>query len=170
MSALALQARVPLVVAGVAGGKRRAERVEVTDLADATHDPLLASLRQRLRREHGAPRRGSIGITCVFSREAVSMPPGECDVDGTLGCAGYGSSVTVTATFGFVAAAVAIETALRAPGPAQQEPVRGAAILSRSADGLLAQSVEQRTFNPLVAGSNPAQPTTDPVVSDTKGS
>ena len=29
-----------------------------------------------------------------------------------------------------------------------------------SADGLLAQSVEQRTFNPLVAGSNPAQPTT----------
>ena len=26
--------------------------------------------------------------------------------------------------------------------------------------GLLAQSVEQRTFNPLVAGSNPAQPTT----------
>jgi hypothetical protein len=26
---------------------------------------------------------------------------------------------------------------------------------------LLAQSVEQRTFNPLVAGSNPAQPTID---------
>ena len=25
--------------------------------------------------------------------------------------------------------------------------------------GLLAQLVEQRTFNPLVAGSNPAQPT-----------
>ena len=25
--------------------------------------------------------------------------------------------------------------------------------------GLVAQSVEQRTFNPLVAGSNPAQPT-----------
>ncbi|MEY3184214.1 MAG: hypothetical protein RLZZ613_902 [Pseudomonadota bacterium] len=26
--------------------------------------------------------------------------------------------------------------------------------------GSLAQSVEQRTFNPLVAGSNPARPTT----------
>ena len=31
--------------------------------------------------------------------------------------------------------------------------------------GLLAQSVEQRTFNPLVAGSNPAQPTTFAVIS-----
>ena len=28
-----------------------------------------------------------------------------CAVDGTLNCAGYGSSVTVTATFGMVAAA-----------------------------------------------------------------
>ena len=29
--------------------------------------------------------------------------------------------------------------------------------------GTLAQLVEQRTFNPLVAGSNPARPTTPPV-------
>ena len=28
--------------------------------------------------------------------------------------------------------------------------------------GTLAQLVEQRTFNPLVAGSNPARPTTPP--------
>ncbi len=28
--------------------------------------------------------------------------------------------------------------------------------------GSLAQSVEQRTFNPLVAGSSPARPTRDP--------
>ena len=27
--------------------------------------------------------------------------------------------------------------------------------------GLVAQSVEQRTFNPLVPGSNPGQPTKD---------
>jgi hypothetical protein len=32
---------------------------------------------------------------------------------------------------------------------------------------LLAQSVEQRTFNPLVAGSNPAQPTIDAMVEHT---
>lgn len=29
--------------------------------------------------------------------------------------------------------------------------------------GSLAQSVEQRTFNPLVEGSNPSRPTTSPL-------
>jgi tRNA A37 threonylcarbamoyladenosine dehydratase len=32
-----------------------------------------------------------------------------CDVDGSLNCHGYGSSVAVTATFGMVAAARALE-------------------------------------------------------------
>ncbi|HEY1089854.1 MAG TPA: tRNA threonylcarbamoyladenosine dehydratase, partial [Burkholderiaceae bacterium] len=63
----------------------------------------------RLRREHGAPRTGRIGVACVFSREAVHRPVSEegeaCDVDGSLNCAGYGSSVTVTAAFGMAAAA-----------------------------------------------------------------
>ena len=38
---------VPFVCSGAAGGKRQAQRVELADLADVTHDPLLASLRQR---------------------------------------------------------------------------------------------------------------------------
>lgn len=106
-----------LVTVGAAGGKRHAQGVDVQDLADVTHDPLLASLRQRLRRDHGAARRGRIGLRCVFSREAVAAPADACfpDVDegaaafdGTLNCAGYGSSVTVTATFGLVAAGEAI--------------------------------------------------------------
>jgi len=108
LAAWALRGEVPLVSVGAAGGKRLAQRVEVEDLAEVTHDPLLASLRQRLRREHGAPRRGRIGVRCVFSREAVSQPEQACDVDGTLNCAGYGSSVSVTATFGMVAAGEAI--------------------------------------------------------------
>ena len=154
LAAWALRERIPLVIAGAAGGKRHAHKLEVADLAAVTHDPLLAALRQRLRRDHHAPRLGPIGLVCVFSREPVAAPAGDCaigSVDGSLNCHGYGSSVTVTATFGLVAAGTAIEAGLRAAGT-----------ISASADtgsGLLAQSVEQRTFNPLVAGSNPAQPT-----------
>lgn len=108
---------VPLVCVGAAGGKRLAQRVEVEDLADTTHDPLLASLRQRLRKAGVVPRQGRTGLRCVFSRESVSPPAAAaaadaaCAVDGqtasgdgTLNCHGYGSSVTVTATFGLVAA------------------------------------------------------------------
>ena len=114
IAAWALATRVPLVVVGAAGGKRRPEQVEVGDLAGATHDPVLASLRQRLRKLHGAAKSGPIGIDCVFSREAIALPAGEaegCDVDGTLNCHGYGSSVGVTATFGLVAATRALESA-----------------------------------------------------------
>lgn len=113
LAAWARSSGTPLVTVGAAGGKRLPQRVEVDDLATATHDPLLASLRQRLRREHGAPRSGPMGLRCVFSRESVVLPPAEdCAVDGSLNCHGYGSSVTVTATFGMTAAAEAIELAL----------------------------------------------------------
>ena len=97
------------ITVGAAGGKRHAHRVEIDDLALATHDPLLAQLRQRLRKEHGAPREGKrLGIACVFSRETVAPPDPSCAIDdggdGTLNCHGYGSVVAVTATFGQCAA------------------------------------------------------------------
>jgi tRNA A37 threonylcarbamoyladenosine dehydratase len=104
---------------GAAGGKREAQRVEVADLAEATHDPLLASLRQRLRKEAGAPRQGRIGVRCVFSREAVAGPEDSCATDGSLNCHGYGSSVTVTATFGMVAAGEALTQLMARGSPAQ---------------------------------------------------
>ena len=104
---------------GAAGGKRLAHKVDVEDLAQVTHDPLLAALRQRLRREHGAARDGRIGLRCVFSREAVTRPDAACAADeghdGSLNCHGYGSSVTVTATFGMVAAGEAVAQMLSAP-------------------------------------------------------
>ena len=114
MAAWALHTRTELVVVGAAGGKRRPQAVEVDDLANVTHDPLLASLRQRLRKQHGAARLGSIGLQCVFSREPVTPPDASCVIDatasdGTLNCHGYGSSVGVTATFGMVAATAALE-------------------------------------------------------------
>ena len=105
IAAWALASGVRLVCVGAAGGKQQAQRVELADLADATHDPLLASLRQRLRKQ-GAPRSGPIGVACVFSREPVAAPSaGErAPSDGSLNCHGYGSCVAVTATFGMVAA------------------------------------------------------------------
>jgi tRNA A37 threonylcarbamoyladenosine dehydratase len=97
------------VTVGAAGGKKRAEMVSVADLAEVTHDPLLAKLRYRLRKEHQAPREGKkIGLRCVFSREAVAAPDSTCEQrsDSSLNCHGYGSLVTVTATFGQCAAGV----------------------------------------------------------------
>jgi tRNA A37 threonylcarbamoyladenosine dehydratase len=118
IAAWALATRSTLVIAGAAGGKRHPHEVAVEDLALVTHDPLLASLRQRLRKHHGAARSGKIGLRCVFSREAVAAPDADalCGVDGaiadgTLNCHGYGSSVGVTATFGMVAASLALESA-----------------------------------------------------------
>ena len=107
MAAWARERKVLFIACGAAGGKRLAHHVDVDDLANTTHDPLLAQLRYRLRRFHGAPREGKrIGIPCVFSREAVAPPDASCAVegDGSLNCHGYGSVVSVTATFGQCAA------------------------------------------------------------------
>lgn len=112
LAAWSLRAQVPLVCVGAAGGKRQAAQVEVADLADTTHDPLLAGLRQRLRRDGEMPRSGRTGLRCVFSREPVQAPADACAVDGSLNCHGYGSSVAVTASFGMVAAGEAIERML----------------------------------------------------------
>lgn len=107
MAAWARETRSMFVAAGAAGGKRLAHKVDVDDLANTTHDPLLAQVRNRLRKLHGAPREGKkMGVACVFSREAVAPPDPSCAVegDGSLNCHGYGSVVSVTATFGQCAA------------------------------------------------------------------
>lgn len=107
----------PVVAVGAAGGKTRPQLVEVADLAEVTHDPLLASVRQRLRQHHEGPRKGGMGLRCVFSREPVLPPQDSCEAtagDGSLNCHGYGSSVTVTATFGMVAAAELMTSLLKA--------------------------------------------------------
>ena len=114
LAAWALRERVAFVCVGAAGGKQRGQDVEVDDLAAATHDPLLASLRQRLRQHEGAARKGAMGVRCVYSRESVRVPAGVA-VDANLNCHGYGSTVTVTATFGFVAAGEALQQLLQRP-------------------------------------------------------
>lgn len=97
--------KIHFLSVGAAGGKRHAHKVDVEDLALVTHDPLLAQLRYRLRKEQGAARNGKIGIACVFSREAVKQPESDgAQGDGSLNCHGYGSVVSVTGTFGICAA------------------------------------------------------------------
>lgn len=108
MAHWAVSHRVPFVSVGAAGGKRFPHRVGLGDLAEVTHDPLLAQLRYRLRKHHGAARQGRMGVSCVFSREAVRPADASCSTetsDHSLNCHGYGSSVAVTATFGMCAAA-----------------------------------------------------------------
>ena len=129
MAAHALRAGLPLIVSGAAGGKRLAQHVRVMDLADVRGDPLLAKLRYRMRREHAAARQGPIGLSCVCSDEPrAALLQQDCavpdDPGAGLNCAGYGSSVMVTASFGMAAAGFAVESvALRR---AHNKDTRGA--------------------------------------------
>lgn len=130
MATWAIEHKVALISVGAAGGKRLAHKVDIDDLSLVTHDPLLAQLRYRLRKEHGATRQGKIGVACVFSREPVKRPSTErvvtqteneppdsleqelvntVQTDGSLNCHGYGSVVSVTSTFGMCAAGWALD-------------------------------------------------------------
>lgn len=129
MAAWAIKCKALFISVGAAGGKRLAHKVDIEDLSLVTHDPLLAQMRNRLRKEHGAARdKRKIGLACVFSRETVMQPGAlaavassetghalpaddlqfglsvEAQSDATLNCHGYGSVVTVTSTFGLCAA------------------------------------------------------------------
>lgn len=106
MTVWALQHQTKFITVGAAGGKRMAHLVDIADLGLVSHDPLLARLRQKLRREFAAPKRTNMGVNCVFSRETPYPPPSSNAPlqDGRLNCHGWGSLVSVTATFGQCAA------------------------------------------------------------------
>lgn len=108
------QHQIPLVTIGAAGGQIDPSKIEIRDLSRTEQEPLLALVRKRLRQNFGFPRGGKnkFGIDAVFSMEVLSMPETAeaCEVDANggitgLNCAGFGSSVVVTASFGLAAAA-----------------------------------------------------------------
>lgn len=118
-----------VVTTGGAGGRVDPTRIQVADLSRTVQDPLASRLRARLRKEYGFTRepKKKFGVDCVFSVEPIFLPESPaCDIDepgsspvgpgGPIGlnCAGYGSTVTVTATFGLVAAARVLQGLLRA--------------------------------------------------------
>lgn len=106
--------KIPIITTGGAGGRIDPTRIRIDDLARTTQDALAAKLRARLRKDYGFPRdaRKKFGVSCVFSDEQIRRPASAdfsetCHLDGAAGlaCAGYGSAATVTASFGFAAAA-----------------------------------------------------------------
>jgi tRNA A37 threonylcarbamoyladenosine dehydratase len=110
----------PLVTVGGAGGLIDPARIAIADLARTVQDPLLAKTRASLRGKYGFPRdpRKKFGVTAVYSTEPARHPSG-CEPDTPLAglhCAGYGSSVCVTAAFGFFAASVALGHIAQADG------------------------------------------------------
>ncbi len=110
---------IPLIMTGAAGGRLDASRIEHIDLSHVSHDKLLAKVRNLLRRDYGFSggenTKGTskkLGIYCVYSDEETIRPTLICESGDTsisgLNCAGYGSSVCVTAPFGFIAAGLLI--------------------------------------------------------------
>lgn len=93
---------IPLIICGGAGGKLDPSRIKAADLAKTTQDPVLSKIRYSLRKQYGFSNdpKKKLGVTAIYSDE-----PRQGVASGGLSCAGYGSAVTVTATFGFVAAA-----------------------------------------------------------------
>lgn len=101
-----------LVTTGGAGGRVDPTQVQIDDLSRTIQDALASNVRARLRKEYGFTRdpKKKFGVPCVFSPEQLRRPEASvCAVDATapqgLNCAGYGSSVAVTSTFGMAAAA-----------------------------------------------------------------
>lgn len=111
--------KVPLVVTGAAGGQTDPTRIRLDDLSRTTQDPLLSKVRSRLRREFGFPReqKKKFNVPAVYSIEPIRYPESDgpaCDVPSNpglhgLACAGFGSSMAVTASFAMVAVSVALE-------------------------------------------------------------
>jgi molybdopterin/thiamine biosynthesis adenylyltransferase len=116
MSQWARRTGTTFISVGAAGGKRQAQEVTICDLSACTHDPLLAQVRYRLRKFHGAPKEGKkLAVACVSSAEPVAGALGPSQGDSTLNCHGYGSLVTVTATFGLCAAGWVMDKLSRTP-------------------------------------------------------
>ena len=102
--------QLPVITIGSAGGQVDATRIGVRDLSKTEQEPLLKMVRKRLRSQYGFPRsiKTKFHVDAVFSMEPLRLPETDasCEVDAVTGlnCAGFGSSMVVTATFGMMAA------------------------------------------------------------------
>ncbi|WP_189469298.1 tRNA cyclic N6-threonylcarbamoyladenosine(37) synthase TcdA [Litchfieldella qijiaojingensis] len=111
------RAKLPITVTGAAGGQTDPTRIQVADLTRTEHDPLLAKVRSKLRRDYGFSRnpKRRFGIECIYSDEQLVYPGSDGEVchsrpglgEATrLDCAsGFGAATFVTGSFGFTAAA-----------------------------------------------------------------
>jgi tRNA A37 threonylcarbamoyladenosine dehydratase len=131
------QHQIRLLTVGSAGGQIDPTRIAVCDLCRTEQEPLLAKVRKQLRALHGFPRgtKNKFGIDAVYSTEPLRFPDLCASDDETaagitgLNCAGFGSAIVVTASFGLVAAGhvlqkLALDVAV---DPAAEPPVPMAA-------------------------------------------
>ena len=119
----------PIIVCGAAGGRVDPLALRRADLTEVRGDPLVSSVRARLRREHGFTREKArlFGVEAIWSPSPPGAPGREVRVEGDaqagsvpgapLACSGYGSTVMVTAAMGLAAAAWAVEAVLRRAMP-----------------------------------------------------
>ena len=103
--------KLPLITIGGAGGQVDPTMIEVRDLGRTEQEPLLKKVRKLLRAQYGFSRgeKQKYGIDAVFSMEPLRYPEAQdaCEVESSvtgLNCAGFGSSMVVTASFGMIAA------------------------------------------------------------------
>lgn len=99
--------RQSILTVGGAGGQIDGTRVRVSDLRQTEQDKLLAQTRRLLRQEYRFPRnpKRSFGVPAVWSDEPVRQSQAcSTQQDTSLNCAGFGSSMAVTASFGLAAA------------------------------------------------------------------
>jgi tRNA threonylcarbamoyladenosine dehydratase len=124
----------PLITVGGAGGQLDPTRIRIDDLAVTIQDPLLSKVRAQLRKQHGFPRgpKAKFKVSAVYSDEPLIYPEAAvCEMDPVaqhlatspghagpvgLNCAGFGSSVCVTASFGFAAAAHVLRALAKTAG------------------------------------------------------
>lgn len=112
--------KIPLVTIGGAGGQSDPSQIKLDDLSRTYQDPLLAKVKNLLRREYNFSRntKRKFSIDAVFSTEQLMYPDAEGNVchakqtqEGTmrLDCSGgFGAVTHVTASFGFFAVSKAI--------------------------------------------------------------
>ncbi|MEY3810848.1 MAG: tRNA threonylcarbamoyladenosine dehydratase [Pseudomonadota bacterium] len=111
----ALNKKIPLVMTGGAGGRIDPSLIKIADLSLTHGDRLTAKIRHDVKKALQLKDSQKVGIDVIFTDEVMKKPEEVCEVDEALTglhCGGYGSSVMVTATFGFMAASVALKKLL----------------------------------------------------------
>ena len=123
--AYCLAIKVRLITVGSSGGKSNPQLVTADDLGRTISDPMLVKVRTQLYRHHNFARdkNRKFRVDAIYSTEQMAYPQPDGSVcmskqamqEGVrLDCAGgFGSSLMVTGTFGFLAAAKAIERYLQ---------------------------------------------------------
>jgi len=128
--------KLPIITIGGAGGQVDPSKISITDLSKTYQDPLLAKVKNQLRREFNFPRadiakasKRKFSIDAVFSTEQLRYPNNDYEDTGQvclakpekndegssmrLDCSGgFGATTHVTATFAFFAVGRAIDKLL----------------------------------------------------------